>query len=313
MLGRSYHKIRETAFDLYNESERLPWYFKALSVFSSWLVLAGYVLFSIAYTSSQNELRISSSFMTGLAASGVFLGYLSDAALAFLSRSLIFTFDGVLMPVLTASAVGLFSTAVHRALKKTSEPGNEIYLLLPLGVSAFATLVSSVLSFIVYRKLRNIKQLDARRRAHVAIDHFTPTLPHNVSREVRNMVPDDEAQRRQLMALLMAKADRQPSIEDTSSTFRIDFPGEDSTGRQRSGSLPPNPSSGGRFTISNLVGRNRSGTTDSFKDPRERRREQIEQGSLMTVYGQPNSAGLSPGWQNSQYSPPLTGYSQRYG
>ena len=313
MLGRSYHKIRETAFDLYNESERLPWYYKALSTFSAWLVLAGYVLFSIAYTSTTDELRISPSFMTGLAATGVFLGYLSDAALAFMSRSLIFTFDGVLMPVLTASAVGLFSTLIHRILKKTSEPGNEIYLFLPLGTAALATIISGVLSFIVYRKLRKIKQLDARRRAHIAVDQYTPTNVQRDPRDVRNMVPDDEQQRRQLMHLLMAKTDRQPSMEDSGSTYRIDLPGEDNAGRQRSGSMPPGTARPGRFAISNFVGRERSGTADSFKDPRERRREQIERGGLMNLNSTPSSAGFTPSWQPQQPSPPLSGFSPRYG
>ena len=324
MRSRAYSKLRETTFDLYTEQERLPWYFKALSTFSAWLVLAGYILFSIAYTSSPDELRISPSFMTGLAATGVFLGYLSDAALAFLSRSLIFTFDGVLMPVLTASAVGVFSTVVHKALKKNSDPGNEIYLVLPLATASVATVGSTVLSWIVYRKLRKIKELDARRRAHVPMDHFSPMLPRggdgdmntNVSREVRDMVPDDEQQRRQLMHLLMAKDDatRNPSIDASGSTYRIDLPWEEGgTSRPRSGSLPGAGTSAkqsGRFSIQNLgIGRERSGTGDSFKDPRERRREQIERSGLVSgMISQPGSAELS-GQRNS---PPLHG-PPRYG
>lgn len=318
MRGRDYTKLRETTFDLYNESERLPWYYKALSIFSAWLVLAGYILFSIAYTSTPDELRISPSFVTGLAATGVFLGYLSDAALALLSRSLIFTFDGVLMPVLTASAVGVFSTVVHRALKKTAEPGNGIYLILPLVVAGVATITSAVLSWVVYRKLRKIKQLDARRRIHIPMDnHFSSIVPQNVSREVRDMVPDDEQQRRQLMHLLMAKEDRGrgPSMEDASSTYRIDLPWEDGASRQRSGSMPNTTTAkqGSRFTISNFgLGRERSGTTDSFKDPRERRREQIERAGLVNSAGLPNSAGLSPAWHGQRMSPPLQN-SPRYG
>lgn len=317
MRGRSYHPLRETTFDLYTENERLPWYYKALSTFSAWLVLAGYVLFSIAYTNDPGDLRVAPQIITGLAATGVFLGYLSDGALAILSRSLIFTFDGVLMPVLTASAVGLFSTIVHRLLKRQGEPGNQIYLYLPLATAVTATLVSSVLSFIVYKKLRKIKELDARRRAHIPMDNFSPMLPVNVSREVREMVPDNEQQRRQLMHLLMSKADRQPSLEDTGSTFRIDLPGEESGNRQRSGSLPPANRNGqsSRFTISNLgMGRERSGTADSFKDPRERRREQIEMGGLLNSGSTPTSAGLAPAWQGNRPSPPLHQYgSPRYG
>lgn len=313
MRGRTYTKLRETTFDLYTEQERLPWYFKFLSIFSSWLVLAGYILFSIAYVSRNDDLRISPPIATGIAATGVFLGYLSAGALAFLSRSLIFTFDGVLLPILTASAVGVFSTVIHKALSRIDGPGNMIYLFLPLAVSGVATIVSAVLSFIVYRKLRKIKDLDQRRRVHVPLDNqSSPFLSQNVSREVRDMVPDDEAQRRQLMALLQAQADgrgRDSSV-DGSSTYRIGLPGDEARGR--SGSVPSHGSTNrtSKFTISNLVGRERSDTAGNFKDPRERRREEIERSGLVSG-SQPNSAGLTAAWSGQSRSPPL-GTSPRY-
>lgn len=300
MRGRSYTKLRETTFDLYTENERLPWYFKFLSILSAWLVLAGYVLFSIAYSSPADDLRISPGLTTGLASTGIVVGYLSIAALAFLSRSLIFTFDGVLLPVLTASAVGLFSTIIHRALKKTTEPGNSIYLFLPLGAACITTVIAAVLSSLTYRKLRKIKDLDARRRSHVPLE--SPGLPQNISREVRDMVPDDEAQRRQLLSLLMAKQDknRHPSMEDSSATYRIDLPGEEAS-RQRSSSLGPGDASAsrGRFHIS--ISRDRSGTTESFRDPREIRRQQIERGGLLAANG--NGNGQTPAWHGQMSSP----------
>lgn len=310
MRGKSYLQLRETTFDLYNEQERLPWYFKFLSTFSAWLVLSGYIVFSIAYTSTSSELRISHAIVVGLAAAAVFIGYASDAALAFLSRSLIFTFDGVLMPVLTASAVGVFSTVIHVVLKTETSPENRMYLYMPLVISSFVTIVSAVLSWIVYRKLRKIKDLDARRRTHIPVDNSaSPMIPKSlhISREVRDMVPDDEQQRRQLMHLLMSKDKaRNKSVEDTnSSTYRIDLPWEESGSRQRSGSVP-SQRSGARFNIAGLgIGRERSPTGEGFKDPRERRREQIEMSGLMQTPSHPNSAGLSPAWPTQGHSPPL--------
>ena len=44
MRGRSYSKLRETTFDLYTEQERLPCYYKLLSTFSAWLILARFIL-----------------------------------------------------------------------------------------------------------------------------------------------------------------------------------------------------------------------------------------------------------------------------
>lgn len=313
MRGKSYLQLRETTFDLYTEQERLPWYFKFLSTFSAWLVLAGYITFSIAYTSTPDELRVPQALVVGVAASAVFLGYLSDAALAFISRSLIFTFDGVLMPVLTASAVGVFSTVVHTALKRETPPENYVYLWVPLVVSAVATAISSGLSWVVYRKLRKIKDLDARRRTHIPMDNYSsPMIPKtsmHISREVQDMVPDDEKQRRQLMHLLMAKdAPHNASLEDSaSSTYRIDLPWEESApgSRQRSGSVP-SQRSGPRFAIAGLgIGRERSTTGESFKDPRERRREQIERSGLAQTQSQSSTAGLSPAWHGYGHSPPL--------
>lgn len=317
MRGKSYLQLRETTFDLYTEQERLPWYFKFLSIFSAWLVLAGYIMFSIAYTSTPSELHIPANLITGLASTGVFLGYLSDAALALLSRSLIFAFDGVLMPVLTASAVGVFSTVIHRALKDAPRE-NKVYLLLPLIVSSIATVISAVLSWMVYRKLRKIKDLDARRRTHIPMDSYSsPMIPKSIhiSREVQDMVPDDEQQRRQLMHLLMSKdKSRNRSMEDASSTYRIDLPWEEAGPRPRSGSVPSQRSNG-RFAIPGLgLGRERSATGESFKDPRERRREQIERSGLVQVQSQPSSAGLSPAWPGYGHSPPsLQQQNSRYG
>lgn len=308
MRGKSYLQLRETTFDLYTEQERLPWYFKFLSTFSAWLVLAGYIVFSIAYTSTPDELRVSHALVVGMASTAVFVGYVSDAALAILSRSLIFMFDGVLMPVLTASAVGVFSTIIHTVLKSNTPPENRIYLFAPLVVSGIVTIISAVLSWIVYRKLRKIKDLDSRRRKHITPEPAaSPMIPKSlhISREVRDMVPDDEQQRRQLMHLLMSKEKlRNASIEDTSSTYRIDLPWEEAGGsRQRSGSVP-SQSTGPKFSIAGLgIGRERSPGGETFKDPRERRREQIEMSGLMPTQSQPDSANTSPAWPGYGQSP----------
>ena len=323
MRGLKYYKLRDTTFDLYTEQERLPWYYKFLSIFSTWLILAGYILFSIAYTSIGAGLRISGTALTVIASAGLILGYLSDAALAYLSHSLIFMFDGVLIPVLTASAVGVFSTLVHRLLVGEPHSSNAIYLIIPLAASSLGTFVCGIASFFVYMKLRKIKERDARRRVHIPLEsQLSPMISNNVSREMRDLVPDDEAQRMQLMALLMAKDERRrDGSVDGGSTYRIDLPGE-ATSRPRSGSVPSQRSghSGGRFSVPSFIGRDKN---ETFKDPRERRREQIEQSGLITHTGSaPNSAGLSPTWLghghgqgqgSSQWTSPPLGSGARYG
>lgn len=161
----------------------------------------------------------------------------------------------------------------------------------------------------MYRKLRAIKELDARRRMHVPLDTYakSPSVPNSsISREVQSKIPDDEAQRQQLLHLLMVKENRNASLEDNSSTYRIDLPWDTAGGenRPRSGSLPNNnnnnnkqQASGSRLSI--LAGRERSNTAETFKDPRERRREQIEQSGILAHSPALNSAGLSPAWHSS--------------
>jgi hypothetical protein len=103
-------------------------------------------------------------------------------------------------------------------------------------------------------------------------------------------IPEDEAQRQQLLRLLIAKEQktqqRGPS-PDPSSTYRIDWMGdEDNThlavpqhARPRSGSAP---SITNQWHISNLLGKaaKREPSTDDLKSQREERRREIERQSL---------------------------------
>ena len=132
-----------------------------------------------------------------------------------------------------------------------------------------------------------------------------PPLRHMSSTELRPIemhIPEDEAQRRQLLRLLIAKeqADDPHTVSSnpgtgTSSTYRIDWPGGGDDSGMLSPQFPPPPSAQGnkrqsseisnRWTIGNLLGRKTKTpepviTQADVKEERDRRRREIERSSL---------------------------------
>ena len=103
-------------------------------------------------------------------------------------------------------------------------------------------------------------------------------------------VPSEELQRQQLERLLFKRnADCTPSTEAQSTTYRIDLPSPEisthegspyvpgDSGRIRSSSEPAERSSWQLQNLRNLfTGQRQSHQANTWKDPRERRREEIE-------------------------------------
>ena len=319
--------MRETLFDLYTERDALPWYFRAIAVLASWLALGGYIVFCLVFTSATDNIKVSRLFLTVLASSLLGLGYGSIAVIAFFNRSLLFLFDAVLLPTLTSSFMGVFVTVMNHALHKTFSIPTDVYIYVPLVLACTTTIVTGALSYITYRKVSKIKDLDRQRRQHVQrwergsygnygdATSATELLPVNAWSA--NNLPEDEAQRRQLLRLLLnreaSSAEPQNNHRNSQSTFHINLPGEGGGSpeyeglelvqpgtRPRSGSLPEHPS---KWNVLNRLSRDRSPTTESqtFKNPRERRREEIERSSVLLTPGL-EAAGWpqTPGSANSQ-------------
>jgi hypothetical protein len=322
--------MRETLFDLYTERDALPWYFRTLAITASWLALGGYIVSALVFTSATDNIKVSRTFLTVLAAALLAVGYSAIAVLAYFSRSLLFLFDAVLLPILTSSFMGVFVTVMNHALHRNFPIPTQIYIYVPLVIACATTLGAGGLSYITYRKLNKIKELDRQRRQHVQrwergsygnygdATSTTELLPTNAW-SVNNL-PEDEAQRRQLLRLLLNREASQESPNDhrnSQSTFHINLPGDgaDSPGydglqvvqpgtRPRSGSLPANPN---RWSILNKITRDRSPTVESqtFKNPRERRREEIERSSILLT---PTPGLEHGGWPQT----PSSGNAQSY-
>src|SRR6201996_6233023 len=98
-MQRHYQRMRETLFDLYTERDALPWYFRTAAVAASWLALGGYIVFALVFTSATDNIKVSRTFLTALAGSLLLTGYGVATAVAYFSRSLLFLFDAVLLPI----------------------------------------------------------------------------------------------------------------------------------------------------------------------------------------------------------------------
>ncbi|KAK4946412.1 hypothetical protein LTR10_014611 [Elasticomyces elasticus] len=298
-MQRRYSRVRETAFDLYTERDAVAWYIRAIALVSSWIALAGYMIFALISTSEQSNTRISRTALTILASSFLVIGYIAIAATAFYSRSLLLLYDVVLLPILASSVMGIVVTVLNHALHKRFAATNV--------------------------KIAKIKRLDKERRRHVPrwerasvnygdVASTTELLPI----DPRMSIPEDEAQRQQLLRLLVKRENaRSPAMPGSASTYKITLPGEEGSSglqvispdaRPRSGSLP-NTS---KWNIISKVTRERSPPVETFKDHRERRREEIERTSTYLSTPRADSPWLHPSDASFPYQSQTWTPSTRY-
>ena len=315
-MYRRYSRMRETLFDLYTERDALPVFYRALALLSSWLALAGYILFALIFTTAEGNLKPPRTALVAVAATLLVLGYGGSIIIALVSRSLLFSFDNVLIPILTSSFVGVIATVLNHALHEDFPIPTQAYIYVPLVLACTTTVASAIISYITYRKIYNIKDQDKQRRQHVQrwernsygnygdATSTSELLPMNNITTLN--VPEDEAQRRQLLRLLLVRESAEsPGSHESRNTYQITLPSEHPildamqvvpTGqRPRAGSMPSNAS---KFNILGKLGRDRSPTVESFKNPRERRRDEIERSSMLLTPGSEFGWAQTPAGSN---------------
>lgn len=323
--------MKKTAFDLYVERDRIPWYYKAVALVASWLVLAGFILFPLVFTSDADNIKSSRTTLTSTGAAFFIVGYIAISVTAALSKSILFIFDAVLLPILTSSVIGLTAVVFNHALHKKF-PVSDIYIIVPLTLAAISTITSAALASWTYYRINQIRASDNRRKVRMIREEqsawpglrdstsMQELLPQRTDRvslgSVSAMIPEDEQQRQQLLRLLLRReAARQPS-PDRESTYRIDLPdplnGNDYLRVPNPADESSLPGSGTRYQLSKLLGGvNRAGgqTVDSFVDPRQRRREEIERGLDGRGTGPPDAGEYWPGSPQApqQYTPGTPG------
>jgi hypothetical protein len=334
--------MKKTSFDLFVERNRIPWYYRAIALVASWLVLGGFILLPLVFTSNADNIKTSRTALVSIGVAFFITGYIAISVTAVLSKSILFCFDAVLLPILTSSVIGLAAVVFNHSLHKTF-PVSDIYIIIPLTLASLSTVTSACLAGYTYYRIKLITHSDNRRKIHTIREEASAwpgTLRDSTSMQsllpaaqqqqrdsaqrgsvgsVSAMIPEDEQQRQQLLRLLLRReAARQPS-PDSESTYRIDLPDPlnendylrvPTPGAAEESSLP---GSGTRYQLSKLLGganRARSQTMDSV-DPRQRRREEIERGhvSLSPPNANPNAGEYWPGSPQApqQYTPRTEG------
>ncbi|KIX07321.1 uncharacterized protein Z518_01974 [Rhinocladiella mackenziei CBS 650.93] len=325
-MQRKYSRMRETLFDLYTERDALPWYYRTIALVSSWLAAAGYIFFALTFTSSESNIKTTRTALTAVASVSLLVGYGVIAGVAFFSRSLLFVFDAVLLPILTSSFLGVFITVMNHVLHKDFPIPSQVYIYVPLVTACSTTIASAVLSYVAYRKIDKIKSLDRQRRQHVHrwergsyVSYGDATSTTELS-PMQPQLPEDEAQRRQLLRLLLTRESTEsPGRSGAQNTYQITLPGEDlghdglplaSLGsRPRSGSFP---NSSSKWNLVSRITRDRSPTVESFKNPRERRRDEIERASILLTPRTDSGWAQTPGASYQSPSSQTWGSSARY-
>jgi hypothetical protein len=316
----------------HTSSSTVPLYLRTVATVSSWAALAGYTLFVLIFTSLRDNVKLSRSALVALASVLLTAGYAgAGTSFAFSRNSPSVQYKVIFLPFLLTSIAGLIEVVINHSLHKEFEVGKSSpYIYAPLIVASLTTVLFALLSFLAYLHIRktplsstnidrNIPAWETHAfsggdpgqstellpsQAHAPLHspyakyEFSQSQSQQRNIDMNDIIPGDEAQRRQLLRLLLAREqpDRGPS-PDASSTYRIDWPGDEgpsrpqhtrhlsvpSISRPRAGSAP---SITDRWHMGNLLGRKRKPSLEMNKmegeipDAREVRRREIETNSL---------------------------------
>ena len=240
-----------------------------------------------------SKLKVSKQVIGILAVVVLTVGFSLTALLTFVLRNPLFQADAIFLPSLISCALGLL-TIFYNFLTSSRYVWNIPALLLVVA-SAVSTIVYCGLLIYTHRKIRIVRS-----------QHLTPfssmmPLPPETSREtlvsrwqdpgyyenyVRNMFPssarrpapnagydpnsitEDEMQRQQMLMLLFQQ-NQAPGTDANSSTFHIDWQGQDQEdSAPAQGFYAPNSNAnsiGSSWSGCPLTGHSRQGTTDGLR------------------------------------------------
>lgn len=291
-------RTNDVSNQLYLEREQIPWYLKAATTVSTWFALAGYTLFVLVFTSEQDNIKVSRGVLTALASAFLVIGYAGAVAAFIFGRSLLFQLDNIYLPFLLTSVAGLIEVVANHSIHKKF-PVSDAHIVGPLVIASITTIVFATLALLAWRKVNRVKMVGERTGAKMQkweisrSGHYSD--PTTATELLPMDIPEDEAQRRQLLRLLLAREQGMkmpspnPDRSSMYSTYRIDLPEEynrapmPTTARPRRGS---EPSISDKWTLKNLLGHRKQPSKDdtsTMGDEREQRRRQIERDSLSSL------------------------------
>jgi hypothetical protein len=328
-MGRRDWSQRNTLYDLYVERDVITWYFRILATAGTWFILAGYILLTFAATSNPTDLAADKTTLIVAGTAVIVIGHILTVLTYLFTASWLFRFDVVLIPTLLSSSIGFLAILLHQGVHQNVSFGQPL-VYLPLLFAALGILVSSSLALWTHRCIQRVRASDKRRRAHHNQNQDVPAwqmeATDSAAMKLLPDLPSEELQRQQLERLLFkGNTDRAPSPDAQSNTYRIDLPSAENSNDGRHLSVP---SKNGRIRSSSegadrpswhlqnlrnlLPGKRQSHQAESWKDQRERRREEIERADPRTSILR-TPANAHDGWSGSPLiSPPPQSSAYRY-
>jgi hypothetical protein len=209
-------------------TERAPWYWRAIALSASWMILAGYLILPGLYAKDSTQLKFSQAVLTVFVVALLTAGYSFTALLCFACRDERFQAEGIFLPALTSSILGLVSIAYNFLSSRAYHWGNSA--VSGTVLSTTATLIYAILLLWTYRRIRKLKEKAGPRQLWSNESYYSnfvqnmyPTATQPPTMPPEAAISEDDRVNQQ-MALLLIKSDQRPSPDANSATFRIDLP-----------------------------------------------------------------------------------------
>jgi hypothetical protein len=192
----------------------------------SYLILPG------LYAADPSQLKVGQAVLLVFVVALLTAGYSFTALLCFACRNELFQAEGVFLPALASSALGLISIAYNFLSSHAYVWGTSA--ITGTVVSAAATLTYGALLLWTHHRIVKLADETGERQLwpHESsyYSHFIQNSYPTAAAVARSpavpseAVPSDDDGVNQQMALLLTKADQRPSPDANSATFRIDLP-----------------------------------------------------------------------------------------
>jgi len=225
--NKTYTNINETNGRGNEQREDVPWYWRLVALAASWMILGGYLILPGLYAKDA-QLRFSEAVLSVFVVALLTAGYSFTALLCFACRNDRFQADGVFLPALTSSVLGLVSIAYNFFSSRAYHWGTAA--MSGTVISTVSTLSYGALLLWKHRRMAKTKEHVEQRSTLWSEQSYYSNFVANMYPTAARSPPQlfetpytEEDRVKQQMALLLHKSDARPS-PDINSTFRIDLP-----------------------------------------------------------------------------------------
>ncbi|RMZ70855.1 peroxisome proliferator-activated receptor gamma coactivator-related [Pyrenophora seminiperda CCB06] len=208
-------------------TDGISWYWRLVALAASWMILGGYLILPGLYANDA-QLRFSDAVLSVFVVALLTAGYSFTALLCFACRNDRFQADGVFLPALTSSVLGLVSIAYNFLSSHAYRWGTAA--ISGTVISTGSTVLYAILLLWKYRCMAKTKEHVEQRSNLWSEQSYYSNFVANMYPTATRSPPQlfespytEEDRVKQQMALLLHKSDAHTS-PDTNSTFRIDLP-----------------------------------------------------------------------------------------